>query len=600
MTFAPQREESIGTIDSIISRSIIRRVYNDGDRTYLTLQQEPRNSLPITQQSTAIIIPMTNPNIDFVQFDKSFISLVIGMYFRLGGYDQKNEKDNNVGQKYTDGQNEKDAAPIPLNMPDVLRMFVGLKNSSDCIGEYAIYHKGKQVSGTLQSNATTESFLYHNFRSESDKMFRPSEHSIADRVWKYDLDSSCGYFPKLSDIQNAVQNDNGVILIPFIINIPFNDILPFQQFRSYPSSLFGDLEFRFKFNPRAFVTLQCDPESCISKYVFNTKDKDLDGLARTFSMNSVQYDNDYVQLGDSFQGIKHVKINVANTGSTIFPARMKYLDADVGKVSWNFEKVAIAEVHSILTGYKAHPRALEQMRAKFMSHPWVKFSQNINYLPFSTRPSRSGLNMVQQSYLNNTTDLLLLFPRTENQAQGTVFHNPHLKDLTITTMNRRYPEVPIRTTSYEYLSQMMTSADTFGKKPTAEFINSYVEPEWQDDGKYHCETDRSSFVGAIKVERPSAMGLICDGLDSKGFQIPIRLMASPTYSVDNRPKDTATGNPDLTKPTYDQYCSNAEKNPPPVLVTVNDAYWIFNAKDGGQCIYSNRPFNETVDLFMAQ
>ena len=34
MTFAPQAEDSIGTIDAILSKDIINSVENDGDHTY--------------------------------------------------------------------------------------------------------------------------------------------------------------------------------------------------------------------------------------------------------------------------------------------------------------------------------------------------------------------------------------------------------------------------------------------------------------------------------------------------------------------------------------------------------------------------------------
>ena len=570
MTFAPQREEGVGTIDSIISRSIIRRVYNDGDRTYLTLQQEARNSLPITQQSTAIIIPMTNPNIDFVQFDKSYISLKVSVRFDLTGYAKKNGDDDTVA-------------------PDAYRMFVGLKNSSDCIGEYAIYHKGKQVSGTLQSNATVESFLYHTFRSENDKMYRPHVHSIAHRVRVRDLQCSCGRYPSLKDIQDphGKTPEEKFIWQEFDLQIPFNNILPFQQFRSYPAALFGDLEFRFKFNPNAFVTLQTDPVAVIEAEASERFNNQFDDLAKVVGYSHIDYTNDYVCVGDTFTGITHITVGTGKLWGA-----GKRLEWKTGQVSWNPTQIKMDDVHAVLVGYKAHPRALEQMRGKFMQHPWVKFSQNINYLPFSSKVNSTGINIVQQSYLNNTTDLILLFPTSEHEAQGTVSKNPHLKDLSITTLNRRYPEVPINTRSAEYLQTLLTSTDTFNKTPSRELVDSVMEPRWNNTGRFTNTTDRTSFVAAIKVERPSAMGLICDGLDSKGFQVPIRLSAQPTYDTT---KDTAT-----VGVKVDQYCAVGEKIPPPILITVNDAYWIFNAKNGGQCIYSNRPFNETVDLFMAQ
>ena len=138
MTFAPQREEGIGTIDSLISRSIIRRVYNDGDRTYLTLRQEARNSLPITQESTAIIMPLTNPNIDLAQFDRSFISMTLTVRYALSGYGKKNKEGRGEIVDVTmDEQDSSDPADDE-HTPKYIPIFVGFKKSSDCIGEYAI------------------------------------------------------------------------------------------------------------------------------------------------------------------------------------------------------------------------------------------------------------------------------------------------------------------------------------------------------------------------------------------------------------------------------------------------------------------------------
>ena len=87
MTFAPQREELAGTIDSVVSRSIVKSVYNDGDRTFLTLQQECKTNMPVITDTQAIIVPLTNPNLDFVMFDKSYIHLNLTMRFKVDGYE---------------------------------------------------------------------------------------------------------------------------------------------------------------------------------------------------------------------------------------------------------------------------------------------------------------------------------------------------------------------------------------------------------------------------------------------------------------------------------------------------------------------------------
>ena len=613
MTFAPQAKELAGTIQNVLTRDIIKRVYNDGDRMYLTLRQEARNSLPITADSTAIIVPLTNPNLDFIQFDQSFITLKLDMTYRLEGFEGAKHLDRlppastvsaeNQNKTFSDlvaPDNHDPATPLAGGPPAVegeqgtntqknygryensdwiggaeaICYFIGLKNSSDCIGEYAIYHKGKQVNGTLQSNATVESFLYHTFRCEEDLMHRPNEHSVAEAVRRQDELSACGEFIYLDEIQKAVDLSNSRITLQHTINIPFNDILCFQQFRSYPAALFGDLEIRMKFNPNAFVTMICDPNATSTKLVTAKATTGWNEVNKTYSQDSVQWTTGWTQVRDSFVGIAHCSV-VSKVLNITEKEDMKIVP----------ESLKIREVFATLTGYRANPANLEGMRALFENSPWVKFSQNINYLPFSSRPERTGFNIVQQTYLTNTTDLILLFPETEYQSQGTCFKNPELHDLSLTIMNRKYPENGVDTSSPEYVHTILSSTDRNAKP---ELLDSILRERWSVlNGKeciYINTCDLTSFVCAIKVERPTAMGLICDGLDSKGFQTPIRLTAKPKY----------------TNHGDDEYCGKNDRVPPPILVTVNDSFWLFNSKNGGECLYSARPFNKTVDLFMGQ
>ena len=619
MTFAPQAKELAGTIQTVLTRDIVKRVYNDGDRMYLTLRQEARNSLPITADSTAIIVPLTNPNLDFIQFDQSFITLMVDITYKLEGFEGAKHLDrlppastvaaDDQNKSLTDLVAPNAANPVVLlaggppalgdetaydtnvkknyaryeqsgwrGGAEGIAYFIGLKNSSDCIGEYAVYHKGKQVNGTLQSNATVESFLYHTFRAEEDLMHRPNEHSVASAVRRMDTLSACGEFRWLNDIQKDVDLRNGEFTLHHTINIPFNDILCFQQFRSYPAALFGDLELRMKFNANAFVSMICDPQSSAEKMMTSLSIRDWAGVNKTFSANAISWDSSFVQVRDTFTGITHCSV----VGKVLTMTSK----ADL---SITPKTLRINQVFSTLTGYRANPANLEGMRALFEKSPWVKFSQNINYLPFSMRADTSGFNIVQQTYLNNTTDLILLFPETEHQSQGTCFKNPELTELSLTIMNRKYPENGIDTISPEYVHTILSSTDRNAKP---ELLDSILRARWMQfttttgslNLKYVYDCDLTSFVCAIKVERPTAMGLICDGLDSKGFQTPIRLTAKPKF----------------TNCTEDLYCRQAANHPPPILVTVNDSFWLFNSKDGGECLYSARPFNKTVDLFMGQ
>ena len=77
MTFAPSPEQTTGTIAEVLSRDIISDVQNDGDHTYLSIQQESKTQLPVISESMNITIPLTNPNLDVICFDKSMIHLMI-------------------------------------------------------------------------------------------------------------------------------------------------------------------------------------------------------------------------------------------------------------------------------------------------------------------------------------------------------------------------------------------------------------------------------------------------------------------------------------------------------------------------------------------
>ena len=158
MTFAPSPEQTTGTIAEVLSRDIISDVQNDGDHTYLSIQQESKTQLPVISESMNITIPLTNPNLDVICFDKSMIHLKVAIPFT-----------------YT--------TPGVITSNDEIaksiKYFIGLKHSSECLLEYSVYHKGKQVSNSLQSNATAEAFLYHTYRSQEALSNRRGIYTLA-------------------------------------------------------------------------------------------------------------------------------------------------------------------------------------------------------------------------------------------------------------------------------------------------------------------------------------------------------------------------------------------------------------------------------------
>ena len=561
MTFAPTPEQLTGTIESVLAKDVLQQVDNDGDHTYLSIQEECKTQLPVTSESMNITIPLTNPNVDVVCFDKSFITLSVSIRFAVKNYIQPSD-DPDTNTK--------------LAVKDCLKTFIGLKHSAECLGEYSIFHNGKQISGTLQSNGTAEAFLYHAIRSQDELTNRKGIYTLAKAAHEYDEASVCGSFVSVKDMKEC----GGFITVPFTITIPFNDILCFQQFRDYPNALFGKLELKFKFNKNAFVCMTCDPVAVLHKTI-HSKWNQLATEEKTqllYYWKSIHsshegyfegtYDREFTQVGDNFDSaVDYFYSNNEHTVATF-----------IRQQCFTPHEINITECYTTMCGYRINPEKREELREFYTSNPWVKFSQNVNYLPFSAGANSTQLFVNQQTYLNNVTDFVITFPRTQNQI--TVLKNPMLTDLSITVLNRKYPEMPLDTTSERFAQMMLTASDSFMMSPNREYVQSISSSRGNENGSLRPTEDLTSFVTTLKVERPSAMGMVCDGLNSHGEQVSVRLSAKPKY----------TG-------TADEYC--AQNPPAPVLYTVNDSYFIFNSKNNGECIYSDKDFNDKVNEFMA-
>ena len=142
-------------------------------------------------------------------------------------------------------------------------IFFGLKNSSDIIGDYTIFHRGVAVTGTLQNHATTESFCYHVLEDKATKSNNKYVYSLYSEVNKFG-NSKYGVYIPLSDTLTLAAN-NREMEIEFPVNIPITSVLCFEGFGEYPNNILGELLIRLKINPNAFVYCMVDPYESLQK-----------------------------------------------------------------------------------------------------------------------------------------------------------------------------------------------------------------------------------------------------------------------------------------------------------------------------------------------
>ncbi|KAA6388737.1 MAG: hypothetical protein EZS28_015735 [Streblomastix strix] len=170
-------------------------------------------------------------------------------------------------------------------------IFVGLKNSAELIKQYILYHRGKTIDGSLQNDATTESFIYNTIKPKSEKNNNRFVHSLYENVRKDDI-SCCGRYLGIKEISEVLATQTSspyAMPVGFTVSIPLDDLLIFSAFSENPNSLFGDLKIKFKTNPSAFV---------FAKQIHSGQDKlkDIDLFFRNLSL-TFQYTNMYAQVG---------------------------------------------------------------------------------------------------------------------------------------------------------------------------------------------------------------------------------------------------------------------------------------------------------------
>ena len=560
MTFAPTPSQTIGTIEAVLAADDFDRddYKNDGAHTYLYSQEETKSQLPITEENL-IRIPLTSANCHVVQFDKSFITLKVEATFPISGFSASNSNSANPSQGY---------------LRSAIDYFVGFKHSTDAIGRYTVKHRNKVVAGMSQDHATLESFLYHSYRSQDDLINRRGIHTIAESALMDDLNSVCGEYVSLQECLNvhaapSVSQGKDQITKTFTLIIPFNDILMFQQFKDYPSEIFGPLDIEFIFNPKAFVYKQCDVEACVKASIVRhnmidttdgtlTKLSNLAGIGRTVATS---LSLEYAQIGDSITGI----INA--TTSAVSAVLTGTLTS--GTVTFGTPTIKVVEAHSTICGYNIRADKLEDLRDKYKTQLWTKFTQTISAQEFSSN-FKSGVGFVSQlAAFDNTTDMVVLFPSTTNESYGTVYKNPMLEGVNLSVMGHKLPDMPLDTTTPRFASMMLNASDTLHAAPLKEYVDSLSIYRYDSGGKIYPTCDLTTFFITLKCERPSAIGFILDGLDSKGRQVAVRLSGQV--------KDSAK----------DEYQRN--NPPPPILALVNDAMIAFSAVNGGMVKFHTEP-----------
>ncbi|KAA6363200.1 MAG: hypothetical protein EZS28_041273, partial [Streblomastix strix] len=468
---------------------------------------------------------------------------------------------------------------------DGVILFVGLKSGSNIIREYTVYHRGRTIDGSLQNDATTESFIYNTIKPKSEKNNRKHIHSLFENIYKFDT-SACVIYITMREIEEAIADQGNVpykMPVRFKVSVSLDDLLIFSAFVDYPNGMFGDLKIKFKIDPSAFVYAQVNPIVSLAKYYTMNEDEllssgqqklmDIDLFFRNWSL-TFQYTNQFTQLGctaDLITGIRAKQLT---------PSGLKNLVCDIAPVTISMMNYAVTEVTANMAGYKATDECLNRVRAFYSTRPFVVPAQKVEIWPFPTSATLAGIRTSQNIPLSHVTDFCLLFPKDARAT--TCFENLCYHNMQLTSCGKNFPDLHMNTTDQQFFQLQLNESNLdLLFEATDEFEDALTTSRNIATRRLNPHTDLTSFMITLQCERNSNGALTFDGLDTRNQNTSVELRGAPIFQG-------------VTDCFYN--VDTAGKRPPhPILYTVHDTFWLFSSNQGGSCVYdTTHSFDEVI------
>ncbi|GHU24399.1 hypothetical protein FACS189472_17380 [Alphaproteobacteria bacterium] len=185
----------VGSVNQLLQKFDPKLGVVEGIGKYSYLSVESTSPKPYTQP-TEITIPLTNSNVDVVEFHRSFFTLWLNVWLNVW------VPDNNFDAFFLDvGGGYNDIVTKYIEELDLL--FVGFKNATDCIGSYKLQHNGVDIGTTMQNRATIESFLYNQMKPQIEKSNKHGSYSLWEDVVKGD-ESVCGIYLTYAELKKDI------------------------------------------------------------------------------------------------------------------------------------------------------------------------------------------------------------------------------------------------------------------------------------------------------------------------------------------------------------------------------------------------------------
>jgi hypothetical protein len=241
----------IGSVNQLLQKFDPKLGVSEGIGKYSYLSVESTTPKPYTQ-NTEITIPLTNSNVDVVEFHRSFFTLILDIWVNVWTPDD-------YAKLFCQNTGNTSDAPASQLARQYDKFFIGCKNATDIIDSYKIQHNCVDIGTTMQNRAGIESFLYNQMKPQIEKSNKPSSYSLWEDVVCAD-EGVCGIYVTYQQLVESLTPDSHRLHIKWPVTIGFDMLLPLQGFNMFPNCLFGDLSLVIKVSPNALVWACTDPQ----------------------------------------------------------------------------------------------------------------------------------------------------------------------------------------------------------------------------------------------------------------------------------------------------------------------------------------------------
>jgi hypothetical protein len=178
---------------------------NEGDHEALTKTLKSTSQMPVTGETDEIIIYLSDgKNIHVTEFNRSYFELYFNIDIDVFQGRFPILPTDALPEWLTGEAAWSDWSKIPafVDIAKITYLFIGFKNTTDCIKYYRIQHNGRDIGPTIKDKVQLENYLLNVMRPKSDKENKANSFTLWEDARSHNV-SVCGQYISMWDIYQA-------------------------------------------------------------------------------------------------------------------------------------------------------------------------------------------------------------------------------------------------------------------------------------------------------------------------------------------------------------------------------------------------------------